>query len=48
MGVDENLINEIHNQDVGDNTVRGYNPISDNVEVESNDSHCNTHFGCGP
>ena len=48
MGVDENLINEIHNQDVGYNTVRGYNPIGNNVELESDDPHCNTHFGCGP
>ena len=49
MGVDENLINEIHNQDVGDNTARDYSPIGSNIiDPEESMKSCNTHFGCGP
>ena len=49
MGVDENLINEIHNQDVGDNTARDYSPIISNiVDPEESLQTCDTHFGCGP
>ena len=49
QGVDENLINQIHNQDVGDDTVRDYSPISSNI-VNNEDylPECDTHFGCGP
>ena len=49
MGVDENLINEIHNQDVGDNTARDYSPIGSNtINPEESMKSCDTHFGCGP
>ena len=49
MGVDENLINEIHNQDVGDNTARDYSPIGSNIiDPEESMKSCDTHFGCGP
>ncbi len=49
MGVDGNLINEIHNQDVGDDTVRDYSPISSNIaNNEDYLPECDTHFGCGP
>ena len=49
MGVDENLIDEIHNQDVGDDTVRDYSPISSNIaNNEDYLPECDTHFGCGP